>query len=59
MNTVTDAVNAINSAIDIIAKMVLDERTYPDVVEEQEGLWKARGNLSYILTYIKGKENPQ
>jgi hypothetical protein len=54
---VGQAVNAIISALDIVAKMTLDENTYDEVAAEEAALWTAKNQIEWILSYIREKKD--
>jgi hypothetical protein len=54
---VGQAVNAIISALEIIAKMTLDENTYDEVAADEAALWTAKNQIEWILSYIREKQD--
>jgi hypothetical protein len=54
---VGQAVNAIISALHIVARMSLDENTYDEVAAEESALWTAKNQIEWILSYIKEKQD--
>jgi hypothetical protein len=54
---VGQTVNAIISALDIVAKMALDENTYDEVAAEEAALWTAKNQIEWILSYIREKKD--
>jgi hypothetical protein len=54
---VGQAVNAIISALEIIAKMTLDETTYDEVAADEAALWTAKNQIEWILSYIREKQD--
>jgi hypothetical protein len=54
---VAQGLNYIRSALDIIARMALDENTYDEVLAEEAMLWAIRNDVGWILMYIKKKQD--
>ena len=54
---VGQAINAIISALDIVAKMAIDPDHYDEVAAEESALWTIKNHAEWLLSYIKEKQD--
>ena len=56
---VAQAVNAIISSLEIIARMAKDPATSVEVAAEEAALWTVKNHAEWILSYIKEKRDAE
>jgi hypothetical protein len=54
---VEDAVDAIASSLKIIASMVANEETFPEVSRQEQALWDVRSLITFILDEIRKQKD--
>jgi len=53
---VGQAVNSIIGTLNTIVGMTITPETYDEVLAEVEALWRVKGHVEFILSYIREKE---
>jgi hypothetical protein len=56
---VAQAVNAIISSLEIIARMAKDPATSGEVAAEEAALWTVKNHAEWICSYIKTKRDAE
>jgi hypothetical protein len=54
---VNDALCAINSALNVIVQLTMDQGKYPEVAAEERELWAVKSHVEFILSYIKSRKD--
>ena len=54
---VSQALNYIIRAFNVVAEIAADPNTYDEVAAEEAALWTVKNNAEWLLSYIKTKQD--